>query len=140
MTLPSSDLTTLQLAFEAGRAVFLLFSFIFAAITFTAWRRATRAQTEQVLSHTNSHPARQGRRLPRGPDVGLWPVARRGGVGATPARLPQRTAPLSIKHNVSRGANGTTSYFRNASSRGARQKPILTDAADLMRFDSHCHE
>ena len=54
MTLPSSDLTGLQLAFEAGRAVFLLFSFVIAAITFTAWRRATRAQTEQVLSQTNS--------------------------------------------------------------------------------------
>ena len=32
-----------------GRAVFLVFSFALAATTFTAWRRATRAQTEQVL-------------------------------------------------------------------------------------------
>jgi alkylation response protein AidB-like acyl-CoA dehydrogenase len=37
----------------AGRAVFLLFSFIVAAISFTAWRRATREQTEQVLAHNN---------------------------------------------------------------------------------------
>lgn len=33
-----------------GRAVFLIFSFALAATTFTAWRRATRAQTTQVLS------------------------------------------------------------------------------------------
>jgi hypothetical protein len=36
------------------RAVFLLFSFVLAAITFTACRRATRAQTDQVLTQTNT--------------------------------------------------------------------------------------
>jgi hypothetical protein len=54
MTLPANDLSTFDLIFAAGRAVFLLFSFIIAAVTFTAWRRATRAQTEQVLSQTNT--------------------------------------------------------------------------------------
>ncbi len=54
MTLPGNDLTTLEFTFAAGRAVFLLFSFIIAAVSFTAWRRATRAQTEQVLAHTNT--------------------------------------------------------------------------------------
>jgi hypothetical protein len=54
MTLPSNDLATLEIIFAAGRAVFLLFSFIIAAVTFTAWRRATRAQTEHVLSQTNT--------------------------------------------------------------------------------------
>lgn len=54
MTLPATDLTTLEIVFAAGRAVFLLFSFIIAAVTFTAWRRATRAQTEQVLAQTNT--------------------------------------------------------------------------------------
>ena len=34
--------------------MFLLFSFVIAAVTFTAWRRATRTQTEQVLSQTNT--------------------------------------------------------------------------------------
>jgi len=48
MTLPSLDILLL-----AGRAVFLLFSFICAAIAFTAWRRATHAQTQQVLAQTN---------------------------------------------------------------------------------------
>src|SRR5215467_13757661 len=48
MTLPSIDILLL-----AGRAVFLLFSFICAAIAFTAWRRATQAQTQQVLAQTN---------------------------------------------------------------------------------------
>ena len=47
MTLPSLDILLL-----AGRAVFLLFSFVCAAIAFTAWRRATQAQTQQVLEQT----------------------------------------------------------------------------------------
>ena len=54
MTLQPSDLTTFEIIFAAGRAVFLLFSFIIAAVTFTAWRRATRSQTEQVISQTNT--------------------------------------------------------------------------------------
>ncbi len=54
MTVSANDISTLELVFAAGRAVFLLFSFIIAAVAFTAWRRATRAQTEQVLSHTNT--------------------------------------------------------------------------------------
>jgi len=37
----------------AGRAVFLLFSFVFAAVAFTAWRRATQQQTQHLLSHTD---------------------------------------------------------------------------------------
>jgi len=54
MTLPATDLTTFEIIFAAGRAVFLLFSFIIAAVTFTAWRRATRTQTDQVISQTNT--------------------------------------------------------------------------------------
>jgi hypothetical protein len=53
MTLPANELTSIEFLLLAGRAVFLLFSFIVAAITFTAWRRATRVQTEQVISQTN---------------------------------------------------------------------------------------
>ena len=47
MTLPSAEFLLI-----AGRAVFLVFSFIVAAISFTAWRRATRRQTAEVLSQT----------------------------------------------------------------------------------------
>jgi len=54
MILSANDIPTFELIFAAGRAVFLLLSFIIAAITFIAWRRATRVQTEQVLSQTNS--------------------------------------------------------------------------------------
>jgi hypothetical protein len=54
MTLPNTTLTSVEYIFLAGRAVFLLFSFVIAAVTFTAWRRATRVQTEQVLSQTNT--------------------------------------------------------------------------------------
>ncbi|MGH8209588.1 MAG: DUF2802 domain-containing protein [Steroidobacteraceae bacterium] len=54
MTLPTADLRSVEFLLVAGRAIFLLFSFVIAAVTFTAWRRATRAQTEQVLSQTNT--------------------------------------------------------------------------------------
>jgi alkylation response protein AidB-like acyl-CoA dehydrogenase len=47
MTLPSADFLLI-----AGRAVFLVFSFVIASISFTAWRRATRRQTAEVLSRT----------------------------------------------------------------------------------------
>ncbi len=48
MTLPSLDILLI-----AGRAVFLVFSFVLAALAFTAWRRATLAQTQHLLSHTD---------------------------------------------------------------------------------------
>jgi hypothetical protein len=54
MTLPAIDPKSFEFLFVVGRAVLLLFSFIVAAVTFTAWRRATRVQTEQVLSQTNT--------------------------------------------------------------------------------------
>jgi uncharacterized protein DUF2802 len=44
----------------AGRALFLVFSFIVAAISFTAWRRATRRQSEQILAHSAELLARLG--------------------------------------------------------------------------------
>lgn len=47
MTLPSADFLLI-----AGRAVFLVFSFFVAAVSFTAWRRATRRQTAEVLAQT----------------------------------------------------------------------------------------
>ena len=47
MTLPSTEFLLI-----AGRAVFLVFSFIVAAISFTAWRGAARRQTEEVLERT----------------------------------------------------------------------------------------
>ena len=47
MTLPSTEILLI-----AGRAVFLVFSFIVASVSFTAWRRATRRQTAEVLAQT----------------------------------------------------------------------------------------
>ena len=47
MTLPSAEFLLI-----AGRAVFLVFSFVIASISFTAWRRATRRQTAEVLAQT----------------------------------------------------------------------------------------
>jgi alkylation response protein AidB-like acyl-CoA dehydrogenase len=47
MNLPSADFLLI-----AGRAVFLVFSFVVAAVSFTAWRRATQRQTAQLLSQS----------------------------------------------------------------------------------------
>lgn len=46
MIVPSAEILLI-----AARAVFLIFSFILAAVTFTRWRRATQAQTGQVLAN-----------------------------------------------------------------------------------------
>ena len=54
MSLPAAELTSVEFLLVAGRAVFLLFSFVVAAFAFNSWRRATQAQTDQVLSQTNT--------------------------------------------------------------------------------------
>ncbi len=36
---------------QIGRAVFIVFSFIFAAVSFSAWRRVAIRHTEQSLAH-----------------------------------------------------------------------------------------
>ena len=54
MTLPATELTSVEFLFVAGRAVFLLFSFVVAAFAFNAWRRATQAQTDRVIDQTNT--------------------------------------------------------------------------------------
>jgi Protein of unknown function (DUF2802) len=54
MSLPAAELTSMEFLLVAGRAVFLLFSFVVAAVAFTSWRRATQVQTDQVLSQTNT--------------------------------------------------------------------------------------
>jgi len=47
MTLPSAEFLLI-----AGRAVFLVFSFVVAAVSFTAWRRAARRQTDEALTQS----------------------------------------------------------------------------------------
>jgi alkylation response protein AidB-like acyl-CoA dehydrogenase len=42
--------SAIDLLLIAGRAVFLIFSFALAAVTFIRWRRSSLAQTEQVLA------------------------------------------------------------------------------------------
>ena len=54
MSLPAAELTSVEFLLVAGRAVFLLFSFVVAAFAFNSWRRATQAQTDQVLHQTNT--------------------------------------------------------------------------------------
>jgi alkylation response protein AidB-like acyl-CoA dehydrogenase len=43
--------STVDLILIAGRAVFLVFSFVLAAIAFTRWRQAIREQTGQAMAY-----------------------------------------------------------------------------------------
>ena len=54
MSLPTTELTSVEFLLVAGRAVFLLFSFVLATVAFIAWRRATQVQTEKVIAQTNT--------------------------------------------------------------------------------------
>jgi hypothetical protein len=54
MSLPAAEFTSVEFLLVAGRAVFLLFSFVVAAFAFNSWRRATQVQTDQVISQTNT--------------------------------------------------------------------------------------
>ncbi len=47
MTLPSAEFLLIT-----GRAVFLVFSFVVATVSFTAWRRAANRQTAQLLAQS----------------------------------------------------------------------------------------
>ena len=53
MTLPSLAMPSMDMILMAGRAVFLVFSFILAAVTFTAWRRSAQAQSQQLIEQAN---------------------------------------------------------------------------------------
>ncbi len=44
------NLPNIEFFLILGRAVFLVFSFALAAVTFTGWRRATLRQTEEVMT------------------------------------------------------------------------------------------
>ena len=54
MILPHISLPDADFLLITGRAVFLVFSFVLAAVTFRAWRRAACRQTEQLLSRTEA--------------------------------------------------------------------------------------
>jgi hypothetical protein len=49
MGVPSVEMLLL-----AARAVFLIFSFVLAAVAFSRWRRATSAQTQQLLAQNDA--------------------------------------------------------------------------------------
>ncbi|HEY6482515.1 MAG TPA: DUF2802 domain-containing protein [Steroidobacteraceae bacterium] len=42
---------SVEMMLIAGRAVFLVFSFVVAAVTLVRWRNAARAQTAEMLAH-----------------------------------------------------------------------------------------
>ena len=109
MTLPANDLTTFEIIFATGRAVFLLFSFIIAAVTFTAWRRAT-AHADRAGDFTNKHrtPATGRHRSPRGCDEAHGFRARRA------PRAPTRGAHVQAPRPATRWPSGSPRTARRA--------------------------
>lgn len=48
------NLPNIEFLFILGRAVFLVFSFAVAAVTFTGWRRAARRQTQELMTQNRA--------------------------------------------------------------------------------------
>jgi len=94
MTLPSTDILLM-----AGRAVFLLFSFILAAIAFIAWRRATLSQTQQILAHSDRVLQRLAD-LEARVDAANHSVAALGERVQRPAHSPAAAADLAPGYRV----------------------------------------
>jgi len=104
MTLPSADFLLI-----AGRAVFLVFSFVVAAISFTAWRRATRRQTAEVLTQTQLVLQRLAELEARVDTV-------RAAVAGLGERLERPTAPTP-SHSTSPGYQIAIRLARGGASR-----------------------
>ena len=105
MNLPSTDFLLI-----AGRAVFLVFSFVVAAISFTAWRRATRRQTAEVLSQTQIV-------LQRLAELGVRVDATRAIVTTLNERLERPAGPVLAAHSPSPGYQIAIRLARGGASR-----------------------
>jgi hypothetical protein len=105
MNLPSTDFLLI-----AGRAVFLVFSFVVAAISFTAWRRATRRQTAEVLSQTQIV-------LQRLAELEVRVDATRAIVTALNERLERPAGPVPAAHSPSPGYQIAIRLARGGASR-----------------------
>jgi alkylation response protein AidB-like acyl-CoA dehydrogenase len=97
MTLP--PLPPLDFLLIVGRAVFLVFSFVVAAISFTAWRRATRRQTAEVLAQTQLVLQRLAD-LEARVDATRSSVAELGGRLDHPAAAAASQAPPSLGYQI----------------------------------------
>ena len=97
MTLPSIEFLLI-----AGRALFLVFSFVIAAIGFTAWRRATRRQTAEVLSQTQLVLQRLAE-LEARLDAARSSIAKLGERLERPAAPPQPSPGYQIAIRLARG-------------------------------------
>jgi alkylation response protein AidB-like acyl-CoA dehydrogenase len=104
MNMPSADSLLI-----AGRAVFLVFSFVVAAISFTAWRRATQQQTAQLLSQTQIV-------LQRLAELEVRVDATRAIVAALNERLERPTGPAPA-HSPSPGYQIAIRLARGGASR-----------------------
>jgi alkylation response protein AidB-like acyl-CoA dehydrogenase len=104
MNLPSADFLLI-----AGRAVFLVFSFVVAAISFTGWRRATRRQTAEVLGQIQVV-------LQRLAELEVRVDATRAIVAALGERLERPAGPLAA-HSPSPGYQIAIRLARGGASR-----------------------
>ena len=93
----------------AGRAVFLVFSFVVAAISFTAWRRATRRQTAEVLAQSQVV-------LQRLAELEVRVDATRSMVATLVERLERPTAPAGA-HSPAQGYQIAIRLARGGASR-----------------------
>ncbi len=105
MNLPATDFLLI-----AGRAVFLVFSFVVAAISFTAWRRATRRQTAEVLSQTQIV-------LQRLAELEVRVDATRAIVTTLNERLERPAGPVPAAHSPSPGYQIAIRLARGGASR-----------------------
>jgi hypothetical protein len=104
------NLPSVEFLLIAGRAVFLVFSFVIAAISFTAWRRATRRQTDEVL-------AQSGLVLQRLAELEARLDAVRGAVGGLGERLDRLTTPAPVPASPSPGYQIAIRLARGGASR-----------------------
>ena len=108
MSLPAAELTSVEFLLVAGRAVFLLFSFVVAAFAFTSWRRAIQAQTAQVLSQTNTVLQRLAS-LEARVDATKTTISQLGDRLERPALLPTGNGPSASYQMAIRLAKGGAS-------------------------------
>ena len=138
MSLPAAELTSVEFLLVAGRAVFLLFSFVVAAFAFNSWRRATQAQTDQVLSQTNTVLQRLAYLEARvdATKITLSQLGDRLERPAPPGRDQRRVSQLPDGHPTGQGrrlARGAHGRLRPVVSRGR----VGATSARIFRFFRH---
>lgn len=104
------DLPSAEFLLAVGRAVFLVFSFLVAAISFTAWRGAARRQTAEVLAQSQIV-------LQRLAELEARVDATKSTVTALGEQLQRPGAPAASSHSPSPGYQIAIRLARGGASR-----------------------